>query len=406
MSWEDRILEAAYTSPSGVRFTFDYEDVGRQIRKKTSAYDFADTNGTYVKDGGLSGERIPLEMIFWGENYDLAAKVAESALSENGAGTLEHPAYGTLLVVPYGTIERVDRLKTAANQAVISVEFWETIPSLYESVAQNDGSATLEAVRAYNEAASEELGRALDASTTVKQSAILTRYNALLASAKAALKPIADTLDATRRQFDAITASVDAGVAVLVADPLALASQTVLLVQAPARSLSSIRAKLSAYATLASQIVGGTIAPSYNDFRTRDMYASAYVTGSVLSAVNATFTTRGEALAAASSILGQFDAVVAWRDVNYQALNETDTGELYQGLQNAVATAAGYLIGVAFSLKQERAMTLTRARTALDLVAELYGVVDEQLDFFIASNKLVGLEILEIPAGRRVVYYV
>jgi len=61
---------------------------------------------------------------------------------------------------------------------------------------------------------------------------------------------------------------------------------------------------------------------------------------------------------------------------------------------------------LSFSLKQERSIVLDRARTIVDISAELYGEVDAQLDFLINSNNLSGSEILEVPKGREIVYYV
>jgi len=64
------------------------------------------------------------------------------------------------------------------------------------------------------------------------------------------------------------------------------------------------------------------------------------------------------------------------------------------------------LVFISFSLKQERSLVLDRSRTIIDVVAELYGSVDDQLDFFINSNGLTGSEILELPKGKQVVFYV
>jgi len=83
-----------------------------------------------------------------------------------------------------------------------------------------------------------------------------------------------------------------------------------------------------------------------------------------------------------------------------------DTGELYDPLQQAVALTAGFLVQVSFTLRQERTRILEKDRTVHDLVAELYGRVDEELDFFINSNALTGSEILELPKGKEIVYYV
>jgi hypothetical protein len=130
--------------------------------------------------------------------------------------------------------------------------------------------------------------------------------------------------------------------------------------------------------------------------------------------VNNTFATKTEAVGAADKILSQLDAAVSWRDSGFQAVGQTggvstsqvDTGEAYQALQRAASLAAGFLIQLSFSLIPERAIVLDRARTIIDVAAELYGSVDDRLDFLIDTNDLSGNEILELPAGRKIVYYV
>lgn len=414
MAWTDRLNAAAYTSPGGTRQTFEYEDVRRSVEKKTTAFDFPDADGTYVQDLGNTGRQYPLRLFFWGPDYDLAVAAFESLLLERGAGRLEHPAYGTVEVVPFGTITRRDDLKTAANQAVLEVTFWETIGIIYPTGQTDPGSSVLSAVDAYNAAVSEQTAAALDLSAPSSLASFKNTYGALLDTAEAGLQAVADTQDGVRRQFDAISDSINRGIGVLVSTPLDLVFQTTLLIQAPARAAAAVSARLDAYNGLASSLLsgdgavvsGGGDAQGANTFYARDVFASSYVSGSVVSAVNAQFETKAAALTAAESILGQLSNVEAWREQNYAALAAVDTGGAYQRLQEAVALTAGFLVGISFSLKQERAVVLDRARTIVDLSAELYGSVDDQLDFLISSNSLTGSEILELPEGRRIVYYV
>ena len=82
-----------------------------------------------------------------------------------------------------------------------------------------------------------------------------------------------------------------------------------------------------------------------------------------------------------------------------------DTGELYQPFQHSVALATGFLVQSSFDLNVEMVITLGKARNFVELVAELYGELDEQFDFFIKTNQLSGDEIIEIPIGREVVFY-
>lgn len=411
MPWNDRISEAAYTSPGGTRLTFDYEDVSRSTEKKTTAFDFPDADGTYVQDLGRSGRQYPVRMFFWGPDYDLEASAFEALLLERGTGVLEHPIYGTVDVVPFGSIKRRDDLKTAANQAVLEVTFWETIGLVYPTSQDDPASSVLGAVEAFNASQAEQFEDSVDLGAVGDRADFKGTYGNLLETASAGLETVAAAQDAVRQQFDTINASINAGIDTLIADPLSLAFQTTLLIQAPARAAANISARLSAYGDLLTSITSGQGASTAgrresNRFQGQDLYASGYVTGSVLSVVNNQFETKTAALQAADTILGQFDQVAAWRDDNYQTLDAIDTGEAYQKLQEAVALTAGFLVFISFSLKQERRIVLDRARTIIDLSAELYGEVDGRLDFLIASNSLTGSEILELPRGREIVYYV
>ena len=146
-----------------------------------------------------------------------------------------------------------------------------------------------------------------------------------------------------------------------------------------------------------------------NTFHNRDLYASTYITGSIISVVNNQFITKIDALTTAESIINQMDDLIVWRDSNFESLSVIDTGESYQQLQEAFALAVGFLVEISFSLKQERRITLEESHTMIELIAELYPpetIIDDELDFFIQSNNLTGSEILELPRGREIVYYV
>jgi prophage DNA circulation protein len=288
---------------------FDFEDVSRNFNKKTAAFEFPDANGTYVQDLGNTGRKYPLRLFFWGDDYDLAAEAFESALQETGEGKLEHPIYGVVTVVPFGAVKRRDDLKNAANQAIIDVTFWETTGVIYPTPQADPGSSVLTAVTEYNNAAATEFEEVTDLDSAVEQATFKNDYQALLNQTSSTLQSIADEQDDVRQQFDAIVDSVNTGIDILVEDPLTLAFQTTLLIEAPARALTAIEARLDAYAALANAIISGdgaVIEPgldsrAVNTFRTNDLYASTYVAGSIVSVVNNEFLTRGDALAAARS---------------------------------------------------------------------------------------------------------
>lgn len=404
MAWTDRLKEAAYISPSGERYTFEFENVSNSRSKKTTAFDFPDADGTYVQESGSTGRSFPLRCIFWGADYDQQADAFDAALFETGAGKLEHPIYGTVDVVPTGTVTRRDDLKTAANQAIIEVTFMSTIGLIYPSAQNDPASEVLAAVEALNEAIAGEFEENLDVDTEVKKTSFKNQF-------KAFLNDLEDGITVTTAEFDAINDSINGGLDLLVGKPLTLAFQTMQLTQAPGRALALISDKLDAYKNLANSLIsnndGSTaISDTVNDYITKDLFVAGYVSGSVVSVVNNRFATRKAAIEAAADILAQFDAVSTWKDENITELETIDTGAAYQQLQASVALVAGYLVEISFTLKQERRIVLDRARTIVDLTAELYGEIDESIDFLIESNDFSGSEILELPKGKEVVYYV
>jgi len=475
VSWENRLLEAAYTPPSGLRITFDYQDLSQTVEKKTSAFEFPDAEGTLVQDHGMAGRRFPWRIFFSGPDCDMQAKVFEAALMERGIGVLETPLYGQYDVIPFGDISRRDDLVTAANQVVFEVTFFSTLGSAYPAVQDDPASAVLTALDLFGDASGAEFASSLDLGSAAEEAGLLDTINGLVADVGDKLDRIAACQAVVKDEFDDIVATINATIDTLVAQPLALAWSTKQMIQAPATALADVTARLDAYSNLAANIFGasdavsptggpgglgphidsktgvGNDAQEPNKFHARDLFAQLYITGLILSVLytNTTkgsagaipnvsrrradtnktntgrnsFETAPQALAAAEVILAQLDALAAWRDENYESISggnlsapaqadfisspgNTDQGLAFRYLSDAAALAAGFLIDLSFSLAKERKFILDRPRSIIDLTAELYGNVDDNLDFFIDSNHLNGDEIFELPKGRQIVYYV
>lgn len=413
MTWQDRLKQAAYTSPSGIRIIFNYENVSKRIEKKTTAFEFPDADGTFVQDLGNTGRRYPIRAIFWGENYDLEVVAFEAALEERGIGQLEHPIYGTINVIPFGSIVRRDDLKSAANQTLITVTFWETIKLAFPESQEDPAGVVVSAIDEYNNEASNQFAGNIEATTVAGKLNLKNTYLKILDDTKTELDKIASAQNDVDDQLNDIFDSINNGIDILIEQPLTLAFQTVLMIQSAGRSVIDIGSRLDSYARLISSLIFNedTIDPiagvtTQNDFYNDDLFVSTYITGSIISTINNQFDTGKNALEAAEKILDQFDQISDWREDSIKALSIIDTGDTYQKLQKAVAATVGFLIQISFTLKQERIIVLDRDRTIVDLVAELLGETDRALDFFIHSNDLSGSEILELPKGKSLVYYV
>lgn len=427
MGWSDRLQEAAYTSPGGRRVTFDYEDVSREITKRTVEFEFSNVEGAYVQENGIGARKYPLRCFFAGDDHDVRATVFEACLIARGAGRLEHPLYGTFDVVPAGTITRRDDLKSAANQSVIEVTFVTTLGTVYPQSQTNARSEILAALGVdtgggFVSAASEQFADSTKLTSTVEKETMKATIRRALKLVSAELDAVASESTAVSRAFDDRVDAVMNGLDVLIGDPLELAQQIAGLVTLPATSTASVLSRLEGFAVLATRLLAsnagrpgvalaaGSSLPRRrqlvsNDFHGVDLFAMSAMSGSVRSVVENKFDTRPAAMSAAVALLAQFDAIVAWRDLAFGDLAEVDTGAAYRALQSATAIASGYLVQVSFSLVPERRIVLDRPRTIIDVAAEVYGSVDDRLDFLIATNELTGSEILELPAGRMISYY-
>jgi hypothetical protein len=417
--WQGRIKEGAYTSPLGVRVPFQFTEVSRETAKRTAEFEFAGLDDAYIQDNGHGARRYPIRAIFTGDDHDRLATSFEANLLEHGAGQLEHPLYGTFAVVPVGTITRRNDLVNEANQSVVEVTFSTTLATIYPSGQGFPVSEILSAVDGFDLAAALNYESTARLSTVVQQATGKSTIRALMRETRSAFAEISGITAESRRSFADQQNLINEGIDTFIGTPLLLAQQIIGLVQAPAKALEGYASRLAGYRLMIDRLIasfaGSSTAPdlpnqfdaAVNAFRSTDLFLTSAVSGSVISITDTVFETRPQAIAAAEEVLDQLADVIEWRDGRLDVLGEIDTGESYQAIQDAVARAAGFLVEQSFSLIPERRIVLGKARTVLDLCAELYKTTaPERLDFLINSNDLSGDEILELPRGRELVFYI
>ncbi len=441
--WQERLRQAAYTGPSGRRQRFDYEDVSREYEARGTVFDFPGVNESYVQRTGFASRKYPLRCIFWGDDHDLAASAFEVLLLEEGVGRLEHPLYGTIDVVPFGTITRNDSLKTAANQTIIELTFWSTLRAIYPEAKADPQNEILSALNGFNIASCGQFADCMNLANAVAKAKAKAGIRELLRGVSAGLQEISDTVTSISTAMRSAQSDINYAMDVLIGQPLLLAQQISNLITLPARAIAGIQSRLDAYGALALRIFGSEaggpgerIATGIsllsrqvaitNDFHSSDLFATQIVGASILAAASTpvdssgaprfdsgVFTTKPQAIAAADSIIEIYDETVLWRDDCFDAIStldgigisRADPGGSFQALQDAVALVAGYLVQVSFQIIPERRLILDRPRTIIDVAAEVYGEVDQRIDFLINSNDLTGSEILELPTGKSIKYY-
>ena len=452
MTWQDRLREAAYTGPDGTRIAFLFEDLSKTLPKKTHAFDFPAANVTYVQDNGIRGRRYPMRCFFTGDNHDIEATRFENLLALTGPGRLEHPLYIVPgLAIPFGDITRNGKVKTEANQTVVEVTFYSTIAQVFPNADEDTGTAVDVAVA--NEAFADQFSISVDTGTPAEAANFRTTFKALAAGMRDGLRAAEDGTARLRNGMDAVDTAINNAVDTGIGTPLSLASQLKVLALAPSRSAALLKDRLNAYRSLAQSVFagqgtgtgGGTgssesgegivepgiVVPGIdsteaNTFHSNNLVSQLMVlgtaSGAAIPVAGQEYKSRQQVVEQVDDLLDLFNAHVAWSDANFDALaasspvvdplepvasgqGSTDTGEAAQALQAVVTATVRHLLSTAFVLPPERVHLVDRPRTVLDLCAELYGTIDA-LDDFIEANDFSGAELLELPIGKRVVYYV
>jgi hypothetical protein len=187
------------------------------------------------------------------------------------------------------------------------------------------------------------------------------------------------------------------------------------IAQVPATGLAIIEAYVEMASDILSSYGTDMAAASTNDERT-NLALSYQYTGTMvlactaLAAASATYEIRDQVASAVDSLAEQYTAYLAQIDAAVASLDDgiknmfTPDHDIGSDLQGAIYDTQALLMDRAFSLAVARRYRLTAPTDPLTETWLRYGDLD-RLSFYCSTNKIVGDEFIEIPAGRELVYY-
>lgn len=433
--WRRRIREASYKAPNGKLIKFNFEEVSRKFEARGTVHEFPGINQAYVQRTGIGSRKYPIRAFFNGPTCDIEAGYFEYALTLDGIGELNHPLYGSgLKVVPFGDIERRDDLVKQANQAIVDVTFWTTTGVPYPFSGVNTENEIRTAVAGYDiEKVQEFTNRFANFPDSARVMGVRSFAN-WLKNVEQTMQNASSAIADKRRQMQDGINLLNRTMDVLVGMPVMLAQQVLGLMKAPGEAFTALSDRIDVYRDIVDGIIGDAMAQPARDlaashglaikpiqiangFHSADLFVGGAVTGLMLTTLSSSYTSKQQALDTAAEVEALFSKVTTWRDTQIAALTNpttglrslgasVDAGDSFQKLYLARSQTLARLVELSFSLYAERAITLDRPRSLIDLCAELYSDISlERLDFFINTNRIGGDEFLEIPEGRRIVYY-
>jgi len=413
MSWDERIKEAAYTSPAGNRFVFQYGNVSRETDKKTTVFTFPDKEGAFIQDLGRGGRRYPFVIFFSGEDYDLQANDFYTALEETGIGRLEHPVYGEKDVVPTGTIRQRDDLVTGANQAAFEVEFWETLIEVRLPTADTDLTSRIDqSLTEYQDDASKQFDESeVLISTSTENIDFKAKFETILTTAKDKLKLIAEAQSDIRSKFNSIFLNILNNIDFFAGNLTSLAYETIDFLRLPSRSFVDITSKINAYEDMILAIAV-SIDETYdrrdaNEYYIRKLFVQSGIVALYEATLYTNFTTKPEVIDTIDRVESLYFSSLFYVDALRDTFGLIDTGEGFQKQVDVASLSALRLVQLSFTLVQERIIITDKPYTIIDLAAQLFGDdPNDQVDNLINANNFNGDQILEIPKGTEVTYFI
>ena len=420
MSYRDRLRpNITLTSPDGNIFTALWRGNESNHGKKIGISDYWKVPGSTVQDGNIKSATYPLTLQFVGPDNDLNAIQFIKALSESGVWKVIHPILGEKKLQPMSFTPDWQPV-TSGGITTIETEWIEPLdlavipsaPELQATVASqietvNDISASQLSDNSFQETAAE---------TASFRAAVLD----VVANVESHLESVSDFSASITSEIEAIKRDVDAVLAVVPLDVIAVAGQLQAMIQLPARAIQDTQARLDAYKNMAvgvglmSPDTPGT--PSYNRVAVQELALTATVGAVADVASTGTLLSRTEAVGVIEDVLTLFGDVTDNLDAS-QVLFEGSAIDVQYFSQSQSYSVAGrltaltvaYLLRAAFNLKVEKRFVLTRSRNPAMVAMEEYdgpGEGDANINFFNDTNKIEDNEFIMMPKGRELVVYV
>lgn len=404
MAHLDRLRELKYTSPSGKEFRPLWDDLERSGGKKAAVHELPQQNVADVQDLGNQAEKFPLALYFAGADYDQTADAFYAALREKGRATLAHPRWGDLVVLPL-TWSQTEAFVDGLRAARFEVEFIEAPDPATLSSSDNTAAAIASAADATATAASAASAAQLVSNNALGVARIKSKVLARVKATTSKLAAIASTVDDVRREIETVGRQIERTIDTLLTTPLTLAQSIVALARLPARTISSVFAKVDGYARLIEDAIVSFTETEVGAAAASALDIIANAIALLESVSEGTTTNRDEAIEIADAIRDAVaSALAALEELERSAPGYIIDPSLLALIAKLRAQALAYLLASSLDLPAERVYVTTGERTPIDLAFEIYGTVDE-LDRLISDNDLAGDELLVIPTGKEIRYY-
>lgn len=423
--WQSRLrAEIILIAPNGGQFTATWEGDDITQALMVGQFNTPLRDGTITQPLGRKGMEFPLTLSFEGDNHDLDAFDFIQALGQRGPWAVTHPVYGQFILQPIGPFSLGAKPTSSGNISVVSGPWIEVPPDASTKGIAELGADTAAQIDAANASAAAQFQNATNLTDPEAQAAAAAAGQRSLGNLlSSGLYSIIRTAANLQASFTSAYNSLTVGLQATIWDGVNIYQQVQAIMAIPAVVKADLAIKIAAFNDFIDKVIltidpNGSDSSATNAAAIDELYLSSAVVATVQAVVVSSPATRDQAVQAINDINAMFDKVTAALDAVQTAtqMNTADTQYFSNGLSFAdlarvVSMGVDYLLRLIFDLKVAKRFTLDRARHPGEIVIAEYAPTDSSTydslyDLFIAANKLIGDDIILLPAGLEVVVYV
>jgi prophage DNA circulation protein len=435
--WVNRLRTGSYVSPKGVESFFKFDIVSRTGGKKASIHEILNSDDAIIQDQGNRVKSYPMNIYFVGDIGDQESdnfiQSLEEEYSAENPGTLKHPRWGDISVIPFSFQQNENYVK-GAGIFRCQVEFKESIALTFPGIAGLNESEIVSNINTLEDNI-DIANEAVDIDLAARYAEFRATIDDVVDIVVNGIGSVAALVKEVDDEFRSIQDDIDRALSVG-ATALEILGQVNKLIRLPAQIASNTITKIQGYGSMlaVSDPENPTSSPLTDAFlnnvnpqtnrvaQINNAVMMQSITSMVTSQVieAALFTdleTRDTAGEVIDFINQSSDVVEEAVSTTYQTLADPEQTNVNitniftpdhntgSSLKEVVSQANSLLISRSFDLKAKKTTILKAPIDALSLTYELYGTIDE-LEFLINTNKLTDVEIIEMPVGKSVISYV
>lgn len=406
MSWIDKIQSGLIiTTGDGRQFSPKWMKTSYVRDYNVTEFNFPDVAGSLVKRRAPIGIKYAIEIFFDGENNLDDSDSFRRSADDPRPWTIEHPEYGSILVQP----SSLSFDNSAYNSTRITGTVTETLND--EGLAIAD--VPVDVVLSSNSAAFEQAVSSLEQVGGIDPVRMTSTNEQVYASGRLVV------VDASEGEtYFSVFSTAQGAINDAISEPSNAIRKLQNIIQAPAYFSISVRNRIDLFSQQLNNLITSLVSVSSVFDKSLFENNGAMIISAM--AVSASTPVSEQDYGSADSVFSIIDILLDSYNSYVSSLDSLQTangGDLDSYIPNfelstSVADLVNYTVSnlfiIALSAKQLRSFVLDAESNVIQLTHKFYGLDsdDSNIEQFIAQNNFGLNDMLVIPAGKTVFYYV